>query len=63
MAGQKHFERFTGKDSKFYWRLRAANGNIIADGGQGYTHEDDRDKGIELVYDLGPDTPIEDVDE
>lgn len=30
------FEVYSGKDGKWYWRFRAANGLIIADGGQGY---------------------------
>ena len=29
-------EVYKGKDEKFYWRARAKNGKIVADGSQGY---------------------------
>ena len=31
------FEIFEGRNKKWYWRLIAANGKIVADGGQGYS--------------------------
>lgn len=31
------FEVFKGKKWKWYWRLVAQNGRVIADGGQGYS--------------------------
>jgi uncharacterized protein YegP (UPF0339 family) len=30
------FETFVGDDKKHYWRLVAANGQVIATGGEGY---------------------------
>lgn len=30
------FEIFPGKSGKWYWRFRAVNGNITADGSYGY---------------------------
>lgn len=32
------FEYFKGIPGKWYWRLRAANGRIVADSGQGYKY-------------------------
>jgi uncharacterized protein YegP (UPF0339 family) len=29
-------EVYRGKDKKWYWRMRAGNGKIVADGSQGY---------------------------
>lgn len=31
------FEIYEGRNKKWYWRLKAHNGKIIADGGQGYS--------------------------
>jgi len=31
------FEIFVGDDEQHYWRLKSANGQIIATGGEGYT--------------------------
>ena len=31
------FEVYQGRNKKWYWRLLAANGEIISDGGQGYS--------------------------
>ncbi len=30
------FATYRGRDGQFYWRLKARNGRIIADGSQGY---------------------------
>ena len=32
------FEYFEGTNKKWYWRLRADNGRVVADGSQGYTY-------------------------
>jgi uncharacterized protein YegP (UPF0339 family) len=36
------FEIFPGKNGRFYWRLRAANGEIVCDSaqGNGYSRRD-----------------------
>lgn len=31
------FEVFKGRGGQFYWRFRARNGAIVADGAEGYT--------------------------
>jgi uncharacterized protein YegP (UPF0339 family) len=36
MEVKMRFEVFKSKNKKWYWRLVAQNGRIIADGGQGY---------------------------
>jgi uncharacterized protein len=41
------FETYKGKDG-FRWRFVATNGNILADGSQGYQSAKDRDHGIAL---------------
>lgn len=36
MAGEAHFVIYVDTASRYRWRLRAPNGEIIADSGQGY---------------------------
>jgi uncharacterized protein YegP (UPF0339 family) len=31
------FETFKGADGKYYWRLKARNGKVVAIGGEGYS--------------------------
>lgn len=31
-----HFQIYRGTDGFYYWRLRAANNETVADGGEGY---------------------------
>lgn len=47
-------EVYTGKDGQWYWRARAANGEIVAEG-EGYTRQDDARKGAGEVF---PGIPI-----
>ena len=54
------FELYTGRDEKYYWRLRHENGNIIADSGQGYSTKANAENGIESVKENAPDAPIDD---
>lgn len=42
------FEVFKGKDDQYYWRLKAANGEIVAQS-EGYNTEDDARWGTEAV--------------
>lgn len=35
------FETFEGKDGDFWWRFRAANGQIMAGSGEGYSRKGD----------------------
>ncbi|RLM68077.1 DUF1508 domain-containing protein [Halorubrum sp. Atlit-8R] len=48
-ASKATFELYTDKADKFRWRLRHDNGNIIADGGEGYADKRDASSGIESV--------------
>jgi len=40
------------------WRLRASNGRIIADSGEGYKNKQDCEHGIDLVKKEAPDAKI-----
>lgn len=45
-----HFVLFqSSKNSQWYWQLRAANHEPIADGAEGYVHRQGALHGIELV--------------
>lgn len=41
------FEYFQSQNGQFYWRARAANGRITADGAEGYTREADVKRAIQ----------------
>ncbi len=43
------FELYRDQDRQFRWRLRAGNGRIIADSGEGYVRRIDCEHGIELL--------------
>ena len=43
------FELYEDRKSEYRWRLRHDNGNVVADGGEGYTDERNAKKGIESV--------------
>lgn len=36
MAGESHFEVYPDQEGDWRWRLRAANGEIVADSAEGY---------------------------
>ena len=48
-AGKLKFEVFKDKAGEFRWRLKAANGQTLATGGQGYKEKADAKRGVELV--------------
>ena len=50
------FELYKDQDNPqdFRWRLRANNGEIIADSGEGYNDKDDAEHGIDLVKQQAP---------
>jgi len=48
------FEMYVDRAGKWRWRLRHDNGNIIADGGQGYSSESNAEKGITSVQRNAP---------
>lgn len=43
------FELYKDRQGQFRWRLKASNGKIIADSGEGYVRRIDCEHGIELV--------------
>jgi uncharacterized protein YegP (UPF0339 family) len=52
------FELYTDAEGHFRWRLRATNGKIIADCGEGYVAKRDCEHGIELVKSLAAEAPV-----
>ena len=57
------FELFDDAEGKWRWRLVHDNGNIIADGGQGYASKQKAKQGLESVKANAPGAPVESVDE
>lgn len=49
------FETYKDKAGEFRWRLKAANGGVLATGGQGYKALADAKGGIELIKKAGGD--------
>jgi len=54
------FELYKDSKGEFRWRLIASNGQMIANGGEGYTSKDSAKNGIESVKKNAPAAPIED---
>ena len=54
------FEIFEDAGGKWRWRLRHDNGNIIADGGQGYASKQKAKQGLNSVRQNVPGAPVED---
>ena len=48
-ASQARFELYEDNAGQWRWRLRHRNGNIIADGGEGYTRKYNAQKGLQSV--------------
>lgn len=57
------FELYEDQEGKFRWRLVHANGNIIADSGEGYATRQKARQGIASVKENAPDASVESVDE
>lgn len=57
------FEIYKDQDNpqEFRWRLRANNGEIIADSGEGYNDRDDCEHGIDLVKSQAPSAQVQDL--
>ena len=47
--GEWKFEVYMGEDSAHYWRLRDANGETVAVGGEGYTDRNDCVEALDRV--------------
>lgn len=54
------FEIYKDKKGEFRWRLRATNGEIIADSNEGYDAKSDCKHGIDLVKQQAPGATVED---
>lgn len=61
LDGERTMKYCTYEDAKseWRWRLKSANGNIIADSGEGYENKADCEASIELVKGSA-DAPVED---
>jgi uncharacterized protein YegP (UPF0339 family) len=60
MAGKPKFELYVGSGGKYYWRLKASNGEIIATG-EGYSSKAACKNGIESVKTNAPIAEIEEI--
>ena len=58
MASAAKFGYFIDKAGDWRWHLKAPNGKIIADSGEGYTTRQDCIRGAELVKLYAPDAEI-----
>ena len=59
MAANATFEVYEDRAGKWRWRLVHDNGNVLADGGQGYSSKRRAVDGIESVRTNAPEAPIE----
>jgi amphi-Trp domain-containing protein len=59
-ASKATFELYEDSAEEWRWRLRHRNGNIIADGGEGYTEKGNATGGIESVTTNAPGAPVVD---
>ena len=57
------FELFDDAEGKWRWRLVHDNGNIIADGGQGYASKQKAKQGLRSVQSNVPGAAVEETDE
>jgi uncharacterized protein YegP (UPF0339 family) len=56
------FELYRDGAGEWRWRLVAANGNIIADSGEGYRSKQGAERGIDSVRRTAPEADVEVVD-
>lgn len=54
------FELHKDHGGDWRWRLRATNGNVVADSAEGYRRREDCERGIELVK-ASADAPVVDM--
>lgn len=57
------FEIYEDDIGQYRWRLVHANGNIIADSGEGYASKQKARQGLNSVKKNAPDADVEEVDE
>ena len=55
------FYVYKDANGEYRWRLRAGNGRVIADSGEGYERKIDCEHSIELVKEESPTAPVEEV--
>jgi uncharacterized protein len=60
MAGK--FELYKDTKGEFRWRLVASNGQMIANGGEGYKSKESAKAGIESVKKNAPEAPMVEVE-
>jgi uncharacterized protein YegP (UPF0339 family) len=58
MPRDPRFELYRDSADEWRWRLVVANGNIIADSGEGYASKQGAKRGIESVKDSAPDAEV-----
>jgi uncharacterized protein YegP (UPF0339 family) len=58
MPREARFELYQDRADEWRWRLVVANGNIIADSGEGYTSKQGAKRGIESVKASAPDAAV-----
>jgi uncharacterized protein YegP (UPF0339 family) len=56
------FEVYEDRGGQWRWRLVHDNGNVIADGGEGYASRQKCEQGLESVRTNAPEAPVEEVD-
>ena len=55
------FELYKDTAGEYRWRLQANNNEVIADSAEGYVRKTDCEHGIELVKELAPKAPVNDL--
>jgi len=63
MANSYTFVIYQDNAKKYRWRLKAGNGEIVADSGQGYTSKEGCKNGIALVQAYAAGASVEDTTE
>ena len=58
MASTARFEVYEDAAGEWRWRLVAANGNIIADSGEGYRTRQGAVRGVDSVRTTAPDAEL-----
>jgi len=58
MPTAPRFELYQDKAGEWRWRLVVANGNIIADSGEGYASKQGAKRGIESVKSSAPEAVV-----
>jgi hypothetical protein len=58
MPREPTFELYRDEADEWRWRLVVPNGNIIADGGEGYASKQGARRGIESVKRVAPEATV-----